>query len=184
MENKGQWYVVQTLSGKENKAKDSIDKRMEQEGLAEYIHEILVPTETVSEVKRGKKRTANRKFFPGYVLANLDLLDENHAVREDVWYFIKNTNGIINFLGGESPVPLSQREVDDIMLQLQEDEDTVKPKIEFEAGETVKVKDGPFENFEGVITSVDPDRGKLHISVTIFGRSTPVEVEYWQVERS
>jgi transcriptional antiterminator NusG len=114
----------------------------------------------------------------------VDLVDESNKIREDVWYFIKDTNGIINFLGGDSPVSISESEIRDIKNQLSGAEETVKPKVDFETGDIVKIKDGAFENFEGTITNVDPDRGKLQIEVTIFGRSTPVEVEYWQVEKS
>ena len=180
---KGKWYTVQTLSGKEMKAKDTLEKRMAQEGMEDYIFEILVPQEKVTEIKRGKKTTTNRKFFPGYIFINVDLV-ENGKIREDVWYFIKDTNGIINFLGGDSPVSITEQEIEDIKFQLSGTEEAVKPRVEFTAGDVVKIKDGAFENFEGTITNVDPDRGKLQIEVTIFGRSTPVEVEYWQVEKS
>jgi len=180
----GKWYTVQTLSGKENKAKESLDKRIPREGMEEYVLEILVPQEKVTEIKRGKKSTTTRKFYPGYIFVNLDLTDEFGKVREDVWYFIKDTNGIINFLGGDNPIPLSLSEIEDIKIQLAGDADAPKPKIEFASGDIVKIKDGAFENFEGPITNIDPDRGKLQIEVSIFGRSTPVEVEYWQVERS
>ena len=180
---KGKWYTVQTLSGKENKAKESIDKRIPREGMEDFIHEILVPQEKVTEIKRGKKSTITRKFFPGYIFVNLDLTDEAGKLREDVWYFIKDTNCIINFLGGDVPIPMTDKEIEDIKLQLAGDKTAVKPKVDFTAGEIVKIKDGAFENFEGSITHIDPDRGKLQIEVSIFGRSTPVEVEYWQVER-
>ena len=180
----GKWYTVQTLSGKENKAKESLDKRIPREGMEDYVLEILVPQEKVTEIKRGKKSTTTRKFFPGYIFVNLNLIDDNGKVREDVWYFIKDTNGIINFLGGDNPLPLSTSEIEDIKIQLAGDAEAVKPKIDFAAGDIVKIKDGAFENFEGPITNIDPDRGKLQIEVSIFGRSTPVEVEYWQVERS
>ncbi len=179
------WYTVQTLSGKEMKVKESLEKRIPQEQMDDYVFEILVPQERVTEIKRGKKTTTNRKFYPGYIFVNLDLMDDNNKIREDVWYFIKDTNGIINFLGGDTPVTLSDVEITDIKEQLTSSQAAiVKPKVEFSPGDVVKIKDGPFENFEGSITSVDPDRGRLHIEVTIFGRSTPVEVEYWQVERN
>ena len=178
------WYTVQTLSGKEMKAKESLEKRMALEEMEDYIHEILVPQEKVTEIKRGKKTTTNRKFFPGYIFINVDLMDDANKIREDVWYFIKDTNGIINFLGGDSPVSITENEIEDIKNQLNGTEEAVKPRVEFTSGDVVKIKDGAFENFEGTITNVDPDRGKLQIEVTIFGRSTPVEVEYWQVEKS
>ncbi|MCM8533882.1 MAG: transcription termination/antitermination protein NusG [Lentisphaeraceae bacterium] len=181
---KGKWYTVQTLSGKEMKAKESIEKRSTLEGMDDYVFEILVPQERVTEIKRGKKTTTNRKFFPGYMFVNIDLEDEYNKIREDVWYFIKDTNGIINFIGGDAPVALTLNEIEDIRNALRGDEKAVKPKVDFTTGEVVKIKDGAFENFEGAILNVDPDKGKLQIEVTIFGRSTPVEVEYWQVERT
>jgi transcription termination/antitermination protein NusG len=180
---KGKWYTVQTLSGKEMRAKESIEKRISLEGMGDYVFEILVPQEKVTEIKRGKKTTSTRKFFPGYIFVNVDLTDENNKIREDVWYFVRETNGIINFIGGDRPVPLTESEMDDIRNALKVDDKSVKPRVEFTTGEIVKIKDGAFENFEGAIVNVDPDRGKLQIEVTIFGRSTPVEVEYWQVER-
>jgi transcriptional antiterminator NusG len=180
----GQWFVVQTLSGQEMKAKDSIDKRLAEFKLDDRIFEVLVPMERVTEVKLGKKTTTNRKFFPGYVLVNTNLYHDDGSIDDQVWAFIQETNGIIGFMGGQKPLPLTEAEVQDIMDQLSDDEEAAKPRIEFEMGEMVKIRDGAFENFEGKIESIDPDRGKLKLSVTIFGRSTPVEVEYWQVERT
>ena len=183
MEQKGQWFVVQTLSGHEMKVRESIQKRLVLEEMDELIFEALVPMEKVTEVKQGKKTTTNRKFFPGYILLNATLFDEEKNLVEGVWTFIQNTNGIIGFVGGQKPVPLSDREVSDILEQSNKGEGAAKPRIEFSSGETVKIRDGAFENFEGRIESIDPDRGKLKLSVSIFGRFTPVEVEYWQVER-
>jgi len=145
---------------------------------------VIVPTEKVSEVKRGVRSTQTRKFFPGYVLVNIALYDENKQLREKVWFFIRETPGIIGFVGGDRPVPLRPREVDMILQQVEEKKEKVKPKVVFEPGETVKIIDGPFMNFSGVVEEVDPDRGKLKVSVAIFGRSAPVELEYWQVERA
>jgi transcription termination/antitermination protein NusG len=183
IEMSGKWYTLQTLSGKEMKAKDSLEKRMALEEMEEYIFEILVPMEKVTEIKRGKKTTTNRKFFPGYIFINVDLMNGG-KVREDVWYYIKETNGIINFLGGDVPVQLSVAEIEDIKNQIDGGVEAVKPRVDFVTGDVVKIKDGAFENFEGAIINIDPDRGKLQIEVTIFGRSTPVEVEYWQVTRA
>lgn len=177
------WFVLHTLSGQEFKVKDSIEKRVKREEIEDLIGEVLVPTEKVSEVKQGRKSTTTRKFFPGYVLAELALYDENKNVNERAWYFIQETTGIINFVGGDMPMPLRQSEVDVIFNQIEDKKEQVKPKVTFEPGETVKVTDGPFMNFNGVIEEVDPERGKLKISVSIFGRSAPVELEYWQVER-
>jgi len=178
-----QWFVLRTLSGQEGKVRESIDRRIKLEEMQEYIDEVLIPTEKVSEVKRGKKTTTTRKFYPGYVLGHMYLYDSNKQLVDRSWYFIQNTPGIIGFIGGERPVPLREEEVNSILQQIEDKKEKVKPKVSFEAGETVKITDGPFLNFNGVIEEVDPERGKLKVSVSIFGRSAPVELEYWQVER-
>lgn len=179
-----QWFVLHTLSGQEAKVKESIARRAKVEEMGEYIEEVLIPTEKVSEVKRGKKMTMTRKFFPGYVLIHIHLYDANRQLVDKSWYFIQETPGIIGFLGGERPVPLREDEVASILNQVEEKKEKVKPKVSFETGETVKINDGPFLNFSGVIEEIDPERGKLKVSVSIFGRSAPVELEYWQVERA
>lgn len=179
-----QWFVLHTLSGQEQKVKDSIAKRIKVEEMDDLIKEVLIPTEKVAEVKRGKKTTSTRKFYPGYILLHMKLLDEKNQLVERSWYFIRETPGIIGFIGGERPVPLKTDEVNNILAQIEERQDKVAPKVAFETGETVKITDGPFQNFTGVIEEVDAARGKLKISVSIFGRSTPVELEYWQVERA
>ncbi len=179
-----QWFVLHTLAGHEYKVQNNIASRVRLEGLDEYIGEILIPTENVSEVKQGKKSTVARKFFPGYVLADLALYDENKRLVEETWYFIQNTPSVIGFIGGASPVPLRSDEVDKIVNQVEEKREAVVPKIQFEPGETIKITDGPFLNLNGVIEEVDPERGKLKVSVSIFGRSAPVELEYWQVDRA
>lgn len=178
-----QWFVIHTLTGQEMKVKDSLERRAKQEEMESCIGDVLVPTEKVSEVKKGKRTTATRKFFPGYVLAHVDLYDEQHEINEKTWYFVRETPGTIGFVGGDKPVPLRQEEVDVLLGQVDERADKVKPKISFEPGETVKITDGPFMNFSGLIEEVDPERGRLKVSVAIFGRSAPVDVEYWQVDR-
>jgi len=183
-EELAQWFVVQTMSGQEFKVKQSIERRRELEDVEDVVHEVVVPTETVSEVRRGRKTTMERKFFPGYILVKVSLYDEEGNTQHRPWYFVRDTQGVIGFVGGEKPVPLSAQEVADMLQQSEKGEEISKPKVQFEVGETVTIKDGAFENFEGTIESVDPDRGKLQVSVSIFGRSTPVEVEYWQVERN
>jgi transcriptional antiterminator NusG len=162
---------------------ESLLKRRHLEGLEDQILEVLVPTEKVSEVRRGRKTTTNRKCFPGYILVRMQLYHGDGTINNPVWYFIKETQGVIGFIGGDRPLPLSQTEVDSITTQAGEAEEASKPKVDFEVGETVIIKDGAFENFEGTVENVDPARGKLRLSVSIFGRSTPVEVEYWQVGR-
>lgn len=178
------WFVIHTLSGQEQKVKDSIEKRIKQEEMGEFIKEVLIPTEKVQEVKKGKKTTSTRKFYPGYILLNMCLYDDKRQLLDKPWYFIRDTQGIIGFVGGERPIPLSPSEVDSILGQIKEREDKVRPKEEFGVGETVKINDGPFQSLSGVIEEVDNERGKLKISVSIFGRSTPVELEYWQVEKA
>ena len=178
------WFILHALSGHELKVQRNISSRVQQEEMEDIIGEVLIPSEKVSEVKQGKKTTVNRKFFPGYVLINIILYNEDGSFNDRAWYFIQNTPGVIGFLGGDRPVPLSEAEVNTIVHQIEEKKEAVAPKVMFEPGETVKVTDGPFMNFSGVIEEVDPERGKLKISVAIFGRSAPVELEYWQVERS
>jgi transcription termination/antitermination protein NusG len=182
--NDKQWFVLHTLTGQEAKVKDAIDRRLDAEEMRDYVDEVLIPTEKVSEVKKGVKTTMTRKFFPGYVLTHARLYDDSKKVIEKVWYFIRDTPGVIGFIGGEKPAPLRPQEVDMLMRQVREKEDKVKPKVVYEPGETVKINDGPFMNFTGTVEEVDSERGKLKVSVAIFGRSAPVELEYWQVERT
>jgi transcription termination/antitermination protein NusG len=179
-----QWYVLHTLSGQEQKVKDSIERRLKVAEVSDLIKQVLIPTEKVAEVKKGKRTTSTRKFYPGYLLVHMKLVDEKNQLNDRSWYFIRDTPGIIGFIGGDRPVPLKPDEVESILAQIEERQEKVAPKVSFETGETVKVNDGPFQNFTGVIEEVDPQRGKLKISVSIFGRSTPVELEYWQVERA
>src|SRR6266487_2434769 len=175
---KDQWYVVHVLSGQENKVRESIVKRVKTEEMSDLIYEVLVPTERVSEIKKGKKSETTRKFFPGY------LIDENNQLVGRTWDFIRDTPGVIGFAGTkDKPIPMRQSEVDNMLAQMKEREEKVKPKVSFEVGESVKVADGPFQNQTGIVEEIDPERGKLRVSVTIFGRATPVELEYWQVER-
>ncbi len=170
------WYVVHTLSGLEQKVKNTLESKIKTDEMNDFISQILIPTENVSEVKAGKKTITKRKFFPGYVLVEMSLTDE-------VWYFIKTTPGVIGFVGSGKPVALMQKEVDEILSQIEDKKEKVKPKVLFDKGETVKVNDGPFVNFTGMIDDVNPEKGKLKVMVSIFGRATPVELEYWQVER-
>ncbi len=179
-----QWFVIHTLSGQEQKVKDSIEKRLKAEEMGEYISEVLVPMEKVAEVRSGKKTVTTRKLYPGYVFVDMKLLDDNKRVIEKPWYFIRETPGIIGFVGGDRPSPTSADEIASIKAQISDSEDHEKPKVNFEVGETVKINDGPFLNFSGVIEEIEPERGKLKVTVNIFGRNTPVELEYWQVEKA
>ncbi len=182
--DKGQWFVVNTLSGHENKVKNTIEKHLRAEADIK-VYEIMIPTEKVSEVRQGKKTTTTRKFFPGYMLIRMDLYDpETRKLDEKAWYFVRQTQGVIGFVGsGDHPSPLSSKEVDALLQQSEGVEERPRPKINFELGELVRIKDGAFENFEGTVQGIDQERGKLNILVSIFGRSTPVELEFWQVER-
>lgn len=171
------WYVIHTQTGSEEKVKSSIERRAEANEMKELIAQILIPTEQVSEVKEGKKKISQRKFFPGYVLVEMELTDET-------WYLVKNIPGVTGFIGARAkPVALKEEEVQTILRQTEERKVKPTPKVIFEKGEPIRVTDGPFTNFNGVIDEVNPDKGKLKVLVTIFGRSTPVELEYWQVEK-
>lgn len=180
---RSQWFVIHTLAGQELKVRDSIEKRLKSEEMGDYIKEVLVPMEKVVEVRGGKKTVTTRKLYPGYVFVDMVLFDDSNRLVEKPWYFIRDTQGIIGFVGGERPSPTSDEEMKVIKDQISDSEDREKPKVSFEAGETVKINDGPFLNFSGVIEEIDPDRGKLKVTVNIFGRNTPVELEYWQVEK-
>ena len=184
-QKRSQWYVVQVLSGQENKVFESVKKRLKTEEMGDYIYEVVLPTERVSEIKRGKKTETTRKFFPGYIVMNMWLIDENKQLVDKTWYFIKDTAGVLGFAGTKDrPIPMMQKEVDAMLAQVRASEEKARPKVEFTVGEIVKVADGPFQNQTGVVEEIDPERGKLRVSVSIFGRETIVELEYWQIERA
>jgi transcription termination/antitermination protein NusG len=180
-----QWYVVHVLSGQEGRVRERILRQREAEEMGDFIFEVLVPTEMVSEIRRGKKTSTKRKFFPGYIIVNMNLLTPDNQLVEKTWYFIKEMEGVIGFAGTKDrPIPMRQSEVEGMLSQIKEREESVRPAITFEVGDTVKVADGPFQSQNGIVEEIDPERGKLRVAVTIFGRSTPVELEYWQVERA
>jgi transcriptional antiterminator NusG len=177
-----QWFALHTLSGQENKVKNYIEKFKKAEELDDYIFEVLLPTELVSEVKAGKKSTKVRKLYPGYVFIQMRLYDEGQLINKP-WYFVKEVAGVIGFVGGDHPAALRQSEIDEVRARIEAASGKEVPKVQYEVGEEVKITDGPFANLNGRIDEIDPDRGKLKISVSIFGRFTPVELEYWQVQR-
>ncbi|MEN9661479.1 MAG: hypothetical protein RL324_428 [Verrucomicrobiota bacterium] len=178
-----QWFALHTLSGQEGKVKKYIEKFKKAEELDDAIFEIMLPTEVVSEVKAGKKSTKVRKLYPGYVFIQMCLYGEDGKVINRPWYFVKEVAGVIGFVGGEHPAALRQTEIDEIKARIEAANGKEVPKVQYTVGEEVKINDGPFANLNGRIDEIDPDRGKLKISVSIFGRFTPVELEYWQVQR-
>jgi transcription termination/antitermination protein NusG len=179
----GQWYAIHVLSGQEDNVRRHMTHRIKTEEMAEYVHEIVIPTERVSEVKRGKKTEIQRKLYPGYVFLHIRLFDEEQKMVDRCWYFIRETPGVLGFATGEKPIPMRPKEVEAMLAQIREREGKVAPKISFVVNDRVKVGDGPFEGQEGLIEEVDEERGRLRVAVSIFGRSTPVDLEYWQVER-
>lgn len=170
------WYGVHTYSGFENKVRLSLLERIKNLDLEELFGEVLIPSETVVELKKGEKKTSTRKFFPGYILINMEL-------NEETWHVVKETSKVTGFVGGNNPFPIPDEEVDKITRRMQEGAEKPRPKVLFEVGETVRVVDGPFLNFFGVVEDVKPDKGKLRVMVSIFGRATPVELEFMQVEK-
>jgi transcriptional antiterminator NusG len=171
------WYVIHVYSGFENKVADSIREQAKQQGMEEEIADVQVPTEEVVRMRRGTKVAAARKFFPGYVLVNMEMTDES-------WHLVKNTPKVTGFLGGRGkPSPITGAEADRIMHQVKEGVERPKPMITFEIGEQVRVSDGPFTSFNGMVEEVDEEKARLKVAVSIFGRATPVELEYSQVEK-
>lgn len=173
------WYVVHAYSGFEKTVQRTLVDRIARAGMAEQFGKILVPVEEVIEMKSGQKNISERKFFPGYVLVEMDMTD-------DTWHLVKSTPKVTGFIGGTAtkPTPISEKEVQNILQQIQEGVEKPRPKVLFEIGESVRVKDGPFTDFHGNVEEVNYDKSKIRVSVTIFGRSTPVELDFGQVEKA
>ena len=172
------WYVVHAYSGFENRVKQSLIDRIERSGMQDKFGEILIPTEEVVEMREGQKRRSERKFFPGYVLVQMELDD-------DTWHMVKDVPKVLGFIGGTSdrPAPITDREADAILQRVQEGAEKPRPKVLFEPGEVVRVIDGPFNDFNGVVEEVNYEKSKLRVAVMIFGRSTPVDLDFGQVEK-
>jgi transcription termination/antitermination protein NusG len=173
------WYVVHAYSGMEKSVMRALQERVERAGMQDKFGKIMVPTEEVIEIKNGQKAITERRFYPGYVLVEMDLTDET-------WHLVKNTNKVTGFVGGKAnrPTPISEKEVEKIMAQMVEGVEKPKPKVLFEVGELVRVKEGPFTDFNGSVEEVNYERNKVRVSVTIFGRATAVEMDFAQVEKT
>lgn len=191
--SKGQWFVVHTLSGHENKVREKILLQLKNADSVP-VYEVYIPTEKLLEVRNGKRITTTRKLFPGYLLIRMDLYDAEGKIDKDTWSFIRTTQGVLGFLGGrmrsekanvelDHPIPLSDYEAEEMLRYSRTDDEAVRPKIAFEVGEKVRIKETAFENYEGTIEEIDNERGKLKLAVSVFGRSTPIELEFRQVDR-
>jgi transcriptional antiterminator NusG len=185
-----QWFVVHTMTGQEQKAMRHIEAQVKLADMGSEVGDVRMPTEKVTETKNNKKKTITRKFFPGYLLiqARIYLVPDPEKPRRKVvntacWRFINDTPGIIGFLGGDHPIPLTRQEVDDVFAEIEVTKTKSRPKVVFEPGEYITITDGPFSHQTGTVSEVDPDRGRLKIVTDVFGRPTSVELEYWQVER-
>lgn len=172
------WYVVQVMSSHEKKVKKAIEEYLDAKGMREFISEILIPTENVAEVKRGHQKVSEKRMWPGYLLVKMEINDE-------AWAYVKDTPGVIDFLGGEKPMPLSEKEIKDIMNELEDRQKGVVQKHKVDVGDRVKITDGVFVNFVGVVNEVNHEKGRLSVTVSIFGRDTRVDdLEFWQVEQA
>jgi len=172
------WYVVSTYSGYENKVKDMLQERIKSNGKEESFGDILVPAENIVELVKGEKKTTSRKFFPGYILVNMELNDET-------WHIVKDTPKVTGFVGeGIRPSPVAERDINGILEQMAQGVIKPKPKTVFEKGDSVQIIDGPFTNFNGLVNEVKPEKGRLRVLVSIFGRSTPIELDFFQVRKN
>jgi transcriptional antiterminator NusG len=178
-EQKKRWYVIHAYSGYENYVVKALQDRIQMRGFEELFGEIIVPTEEVVEMRGGQKRKSERKFFPGYVLVQM-------MMTEETWHLVRSVPRVLGFIGGtaEKPAPITDKEVNNILQRVEEGEKKPKPKVLFEPGEVVRVNDGPFADFNGVVEDVNYEKSRLRVSVSIFGRATPVELEFGQVEKA
>jgi len=177
-----QWFVIRVQSGREETVRETLEKRKKAFGLEEKIGRTLVPTEQISEIKSGQKRVREKKIYPGYVFVETQV-DEAGELERDVWYLIRETPGVGDFIGSyRKPVPMHQHDVDKLLGEAEKKEEAPKLKIDFQVGDTVTIREGAFQNFDGVVEEVIPAKGLVKVTITIFGRPTPVELEYWQVE--
>ncbi len=178
------WFVLRVASNLEKKMRDKLERRLKAVGLEERVPSVLVPTETISEMKGGRKKVIQRKLYPGYIMVEM-YLDEEGQIPEDVWFLIRETQGIGDFVGvSRAPVPMADHEVERILNGMRDTEETPQLKINFKLGDRVKINDGPFESYTGVVDEVNEMKGMVRVIVTIFGRETPVELEYWKVEQT
>lgn len=183
-DNRGQWFVVQTLSGHENKVRDTINRQI-RIGDQVPVYEAMIPVEKIMEIRRGKKVQVTRKFFPGYILVRMDLYDSDGIIDEKAWYFVRSVQGVLGFLGGSNrPHPLTDEEFRDMNPTVGEEAAAPALVIGVKVGDVVSIKDGAFMGYEGTVDSVDETKGRLTVVISIFGRSTPVDLEFWQVEQA
>jgi len=180
-----EWFIVHTLSGQEQKVLDSIIKRLDVEEVGQYINkdDLFIAKEKVVDVRGGEKKVSTKKLFPGYVFTKVHLRDDDGKIISEPMNFIKDTPGAIGFVGGDQPEPTPDDEIEDILKRMADSEDLERPKVEFELRETVKINHGAFEGNSGIVEEIDPDKGRLKVTVNIFGRDTPVDVEYWEVDK-
>ena len=177
------WFVLRVQSNKEDRVRESLERRVAVEGMTDRIGRILVPSAVEAEIKGGKRRVRESKIYPGYVMVELET-DESAFIADDIWFLIRDTPGVGDFVGSNSrkPKPMAPREVEKLLGDAEKREEAPQIKIDFTPGESVKIKEGPFENFDGVVDEILPSRGMVRVIVPIFGRATPVELEYWQIE--
>ena len=176
------WYVLRAQSGREDRIKETLEKRINAQGMEARVPRVLVPSENVSEVKGGQKRVTERKIYPGYIMAEIDV-PESGEIPDDVWFLIRETPGIGDFVGGRRrPTPMMTREVEKLLGEAEKKEEEPRLRIDFGVGDSVRIKEGPFLNYDGTVEEVVPSKGTVIVNIKVFGRTTPVELEYWQIE--